>query len=470
MAFVDSYDHDVFISYARVDNEPLTLRGEKVQWIDRFHTELEGRVNEELKGNAKFWRDDNDLPGNKLVTPEIAEAISKTATIVVVLSPGYLESAWCRKEIADFKRRMTESGGPQSRMFLVKLRDFDYEDQPTELKDLIGYNFFNKELNAAISPNEDDFYFELIRLRTALAACLKDLKQHDDPDSTLSADPAVYLAEPTPDIQRERNKISVQINKLGYRVLPARYYARSREEFEKAAKTDLDAAKLFIQLLGPVGTFRTNDFPDGYEGLQAELAQHLPKIRAYYRDTFDFSELDPDHRDLLRASDVIATTPSELEQLIKKTLADIKLRESRSGATKTIAPSGQSVFVQTTEDDYDDALNFCKHLEQEAFGYEIIEDGEPIQDLADSQDPDGLIVFCGGNVKRPWIKNSVRTVKDLRLERRPREPACGVFVCPPHHPESLPIHLPFLHTIAESTLRPSLDNFLEEVRNRQPAL
>ena len=47
--------HEIFISYAHADNEPLTegLRG----WIDMLHERLNNQLRVELGREAKIWRD-----------------------------------------------------------------------------------------------------------------------------------------------------------------------------------------------------------------------------------------------------------------------------------------------------------------------------------------------------------------------------------------------------------------------------
>ena len=36
MAFVDGYDHDVFISYGHVDNELMNYGGRELRWVSHF--------------------------------------------------------------------------------------------------------------------------------------------------------------------------------------------------------------------------------------------------------------------------------------------------------------------------------------------------------------------------------------------------------------------------------------------------
>ena len=460
-AYATAHEHDVFISYAHLDNVSCRLGDKEFLWVDHFRSELEERVNQALGHQCKFWYDATDLPGNKPVTPGIGEALEKTACIVILLSPSYMESEWCRKEMAEFKARMDSGGGPKDRIFVVRLRDIPYEKRPGELRDLVGYEFFELGGAAELSPKKDAYRDELVRLREDIANCLRAL---NDGDRRLS----VYLAESSPDLKPELNKISAFIEGLGWKVVPSRVYPRAPAEFAEAAAVDLAVAKLFVQLLGPFATPCSDDLPQGYEGLQAELASELPRIRAYYRETFDWDSLDEEPKRLLEAKDVRAHTRPELENLIKKQLETIQLQESRTGKEREVRADGRNVFVQTTKDDYDIAVGLCgDHLKPAKIGYEIFEDEKMIGSSAEADDPDGFVVVYGPSVDRDWIRETIRRVKSLRLERKPREPAAGVYVYPPHDPAKLPINAPFLHTIAPGSAAAGLPEFLQEVSDRQ---
>jgi hypothetical protein len=49
-----SFKKDLFISYAHIDNQPLTP--EQKGWISRFHASLEALLSMQLGPAAKIWR------------------------------------------------------------------------------------------------------------------------------------------------------------------------------------------------------------------------------------------------------------------------------------------------------------------------------------------------------------------------------------------------------------------------------
>src|SRR5215471_17106755 len=142
MAFNPSPGYDLFISYARVDDEPVF----GVKWVSTLLRDLRYLLAQKMGRNDAFsiWWDETALRGNHAVTPEIRTAVQQSATMLLVLSPGYLESQWCRQEKDLFFEGL--GGQPQGRVFVVE-REVLREDQaqPAELADLKGYRFWYRD-------------------------------------------------------------------------------------------------------------------------------------------------------------------------------------------------------------------------------------------------------------------------------------------------------------------------------------
>ena len=66
------------------------------------------------------------------------------------MTPRYLNSDWCNKEVAEFCKRAEESGGMvvenKARIFKVMKAPVDTQDSlPLVVKDVLGYEFFTIE-------------------------------------------------------------------------------------------------------------------------------------------------------------------------------------------------------------------------------------------------------------------------------------------------------------------------------------
>jgi len=101
MSFLSDYEDDIFISYAHNDNEAL-LEGQR-GWIDNLHQALKKRLQVHLGAKVEIWRDPR-LQGNDYFADALVEQIPKVAILISVLSPSYINSEWCRKEMELFCR------------------------------------------------------------------------------------------------------------------------------------------------------------------------------------------------------------------------------------------------------------------------------------------------------------------------------------------------------------------------------
>src|SRR2546430_17662985 len=118
MGHVTSFKHDIFISYAHIDDTPL-MEGEE-GWVSKFHQSLEALVKQILGDAPNIWRDPK-LQGNDYFSDKLVGALPDTALLVSILSPRYVKSEWCLRELETFLRDAESKGsvrvGDKSRIF-----------------------------------------------------------------------------------------------------------------------------------------------------------------------------------------------------------------------------------------------------------------------------------------------------------------------------------------------------------------
>ena len=103
---------------------------------------------------AKIWRDDK-LQGNDVFADEIVDQFAQTAVLVSVLTPRYLNSEWCTREVREFCKRAERSGGVvvdnKARVFKVLKAPVDTQESlPAVMKNVLGYEFFTLEDGAPL--------------------------------------------------------------------------------------------------------------------------------------------------------------------------------------------------------------------------------------------------------------------------------------------------------------------------------
>jgi|SRR3990172_466323 len=170
-AFVPGYDHDIFISYAWVDNKPLfDIDNQSYGWVSCFVDALEKNLAAKL-GRANLfslWMDLRNQDRARL-TPEIIEKVKKTAAFLMILSPGYHQSYWCNEELKCFLNEIkTRPDGSQRQVFLVRKTSYRVTI-PEDLKDLIFYDFSYVDTKGRVRTRglpkiqpDDRLYYETV--------------------------------------------------------------------------------------------------------------------------------------------------------------------------------------------------------------------------------------------------------------------------------------------------------------------
>jgi hypothetical protein len=181
MAYTSDWQNDVFVSYAQVDDQPLS--GAHDGWVGSLVDALKVLLGQCLGRTDALavWRD-VQLPGHAPLTPEILARVRSSATLLIVLSEGYLASEWCGREYREF---LALAGGDTRRLFVVERTPIERHRRPHELGDLLGYPFWVRDrrdgrartLGVPIpTPAEPEYYHRLGRLALELASELQRLK------------------------------------------------------------------------------------------------------------------------------------------------------------------------------------------------------------------------------------------------------------------------------------------------------
>src|SRR6516164_1598358 len=156
-----NFQRHLFVSYAHVDD--LATPGEDQGWVSRFHKYLETYLSQSIGEQAKVWRDDR-LRGNDIFANEIVKQFPETAILLSIVSPRYLESEWCLREVDEFCKTAESHGGltvdNKARVLRVMLRRLPSERReqlPLILKSALGYEFYQEVEGSRELPLDPSF-------------------------------------------------------------------------------------------------------------------------------------------------------------------------------------------------------------------------------------------------------------------------------------------------------------------------
>jgi hypothetical protein len=293
-----AFNKDVFISYAHIDNYPITP--EQKGWVSRFHDSLEAMLSMRLGQTARIWRDDK-LQGNDVFSDEIINQFNHIGVLVSILTPRYLNSDWCTREVREFCERAGQNGGlivdNKARVFkIVKTPVDTQESLPPVVKNVLGYDFFTLEDGAPLELDPaygesfaQNYRRKVGKLAHEISQLLKQLASDTGASDKVGDAPAatkttIYLAECSYDRNETREILEGDLRRHGYTVLPDQALPRDEAAYVAAVERLLARSKLAVHLVG-VGYGAVPDGPSEKSTvvLQNELAVRRSKSGALPR-------------------------------------------------------------------------------------------------------------------------------------------------------------------------------------------
>ena len=187
MAFLLPYfEYDAFISYShgvmgRESDTPL--RDWTLELINRLETDIRA-VDTEFD-DLFIWRDEGIDPTIQ-ITDELRGKVKSSGILLIVMSPRYLASSWCKDELEWFRQQIQERERDQGRVFVVRALPTDENQWPEFLRDargnsLVGFLFHDNHNSMPFgwrgsTANHEAYVRELWRLQTALTRRMRELR------------------------------------------------------------------------------------------------------------------------------------------------------------------------------------------------------------------------------------------------------------------------------------------------------
>lgn len=277
-----AFRHDLFISYGWLDDRSVTEGGQG--WVSRLHHALNVRVGQLLGREPRIWRDAK-LQGNDVFSDVLLDSLPEAALLVAVVSPRYTTSEWCVKEVQEFFRAAEGMGGVRVgnklRVFKVVKTPVPREQEPAELVDLLGYEFFlvdpqsqrARELGDEFGDEAKRHYLvRLDDLANDISQMLRSLEIQTPEARPLRAERlTVFLAEVASGLKEARESIRRDLLRRGHEVLPDRRVPTAVQELEPFLRDCLARSRLAIHLIGEQAGF----IPEGTDRSILEIQHEL---------------------------------------------------------------------------------------------------------------------------------------------------------------------------------------------------
>ncbi|MBV9833152.1 MAG: toll/interleukin-1 receptor domain-containing protein [Alphaproteobacteria bacterium] len=177
------YAYDIFVSYAtthsdRSGESPLaTWTHALVRNLVHSIRDLDPRFDD-----LNVWLDEHYDPTVGL-TSELKNSVSKSALLLIIMSPSYLRSDWCGRERDWFAAEVHARQQDQRPVFIIKAVPTSEQKWPSFLRDdsgepPVGFRFHDGQLPLPYGrgdPQSLDYRQELIALRTEVIRSLSEI-------------------------------------------------------------------------------------------------------------------------------------------------------------------------------------------------------------------------------------------------------------------------------------------------------
>ena len=259
------FEKDVFISYAHLDDKPLD-EGAK-GWITDFHRLLQTRLEQTIGHDLNVWRDER-LTGNEVFGPEIEAQLPKLKVMVSIVTPRYVESDWCKRELNYFYKAADENGGVaignKSRIFKVVKTPVDkdtIEHLPGDIQkifdEILDYKFYRvepgtnrvKELERSSWVDDKIKQEYMDKLNDVVQDIASLIKKLNNTETNETSARRIFLAETTYDLQSYRDNLVRELKEAGFVVLPDKNLSNVVNKFNDEVAGFVERSILSVHLI-----------------------------------------------------------------------------------------------------------------------------------------------------------------------------------------------------------------------------
>src|SRR4051794_36365331 len=463
-----TFIHHVFISYAHLDNQEL-IEGKK-GWVANFHRALEIRVAQYLGNKPDIWRDPK-LHGSDAFAETLITKVHGSAVMISILSPRYVRSEWTRRELSEFVNAAGghPTFGDKYRIFKILKTPVPPDQHPSELRPLLGYEFFKvdgetgrpRELDEIFgSGAQCEFWMKVDDVAQDVCELLRLLETQKS-DTTRSANPdkqPVFVAFTTSDVSEQREILCRDLQQHGYEVLPRRASITSLSEVESSFSEDLQRCRVSVHLVGS----RYGPIPEDSAESLSEIQNRLVAERARSTDFTRIVWIPPgvhtsNERQLAfiqrlrreiesgRNADLLETPFEDLRSVVQDRLNQLSVPHrhprKKSGQEKRL------VHIYFVYDQRDlDSVGRCEDLLFNC-GPEILHpmfDGDETEIRECHEEHlrmcDGVLIYYGA-ANELWLRRKLRDIQRIAGAGR-TEPmrAVGILLAPPMRSDTTHFH------------------------------
>lgn len=219
----------IFISYARDDDIPPPAPPGAKGFVTFLDENLRYEFKDAGPDRPEVWRDLRRVAAAAQFDSVIDNALRAATVLVVILSPNWMASEYCRKELEAFGRYRSADGlDAREHIVVVNKRHVAPDERPELLQGQVGYDFFERaqdedEISAdheffSRGGVQDDRFWKRLE---ELASYLLRRPTTPPPPPMKRSGRTVFVAKPASDMRSAYDRIVKELTGKGHTVVPA---------------------------------------------------------------------------------------------------------------------------------------------------------------------------------------------------------------------------------------------------------
>ena len=460
MAYLPTFENDIFLSYARVDN--ASGRDEE-GWVDCFKKLLETELSKLVGrlGLIKIWMDVRHLDPNQYFDDEITKQIRASGVFLALTSRGYLHpESYCRSELAEFYKKAQNGSetlrvGTRSRIVNALLYNIHYDEWPSEFKGLGGAKLFDATEADFGDPSRIDgelFESQVKELARDLYKLLDEYKKSltttvtdPEPSSNGSSgeEPRVFLADTTESLRELRSSVINALKKEGIETFPRMPPPYPPGEHDSIVTQRISKADLAVHLFDASAGEKYVDGESGKTFLQRQAELGLEHAKSQFiwvppKAVVDIPSIkDEGYRDFLLSLENGKRDKGRytLQREPASSVPDEIVKKLKELRCTSCLPMSQAALLETHRKDQLHALElYPLLLDKELQPYINPDTDDPSSHYDTFQRmvrQISVLIIVFGTVASDWVRERLISSLQLAATIEPRRlKLCGIYAPP----------------------------------------
>jgi hypothetical protein len=461
MAYLSPFKNDIFISYARVDDQKDPDKDEG--WVTLLHKYLAGALSRRFgRTNViNIWRDTNEIGGSTYFDEAIETSIKESAIFLALTSNGYLSSeSYCSKELKCFYQKAQQERyglkiGTRARLFNLLVQNIAREKWPAELIGTAGLAFHDAEDEAQFGepsePGSPLFESQLRKLVDELHQALLEFKaviqpvaeeKEPTPEEVAEDSLTVFVAHAEGALRGTKRRVVEELRRSGVRVAASVPPPYEVQLHDRIATAEISSANLSVHLFDDAPGIEIEGEPEkSYYQKQAEIGlQHAKAQLIWVPKALDLQTIeDENYRGFLDQLEngrrgeatysFIRESPGSITREILAKLNQLKIEKENP------RPPLSATLLDTHQKDQPYAYDLGRFLydQRGINAYVNPEEDDPQKNIALFQEMlrrVSVLVIVFGQVAGEWVRERVNTALQIAINQNFPLKLCGIYLTP----------------------------------------